>query len=608
MLTSDLDDRSRGDAITNPVGPGDQATVEPVADRIQIVVVADDHAGLRTLVHNIIESPDCDVLEASDGNEAWDLIKARKPDLVLLDLNMPFRSGLEVLQSVRADPELRGTQVMILTSSDSQTDVDAGILAGADFYVTKPFSASDLLARVSEAMGHRIASARAKQSSRPTEGRRDPMLERAGSNGNGPAGEQDAISPETAEKIALGKALAARVHDVTRMTIEAEAAAGLSELSSPRFAKPTRHVHTVATRGVARMLIAGQNSTEKERNFIGRLGVMSAIYGLPVATLVRSSHLWRDAILEVLDEEAARLGTDPSVRADAHSTTTSSVDTAIVQLARAYDSQMDVIGRREDAATGALHTTENRLEAAVADVTSKNALLEIASRQQTEFIANVSHELRTPLADILGSAEIILESAAAELGAQERLDVKQIETSARVVLRLVNDILDQSLLEADKMVLDRHNVDLGKLIDFVLAMVRTTAHDRNLYLRSEIGEGALVWVDEVRIRQVVTNLVGNALKFTATGGITVRCVSQGDHWRVEVSDTGIGIPPQSHERVFERFGQLDTTTTRHFGGAGLGLTIARRLVQLHGGEMGLDSQVGAGSTFWFTLPSMLPPV
>jgi two-component system, OmpR family, alkaline phosphatase synthesis response regulator PhoP len=124
----------------------------------QTVLVVDDEPNLRFVVRSTIESPKYQVIEARDGVEAWSLIKERKPELVLLDIKMPKRSGLEVLSAIRADPELRGTQVMMLTSSDDEADIDAGLIGGADFYLTKPFSTSDLVARVEEAIGNRAPS------------------------------------------------------------------------------------------------------------------------------------------------------------------------------------------------------------------------------------------------------------------------------------------------------------------------------------------------------------------------------------------------------------------------------------------------------------------
>lgn len=122
----------------------------------ETVLIADDEPGLRLLVHSAIESPLYQVVEASDGVEAWNLIKAKKPAVVLLDINMSGRSGLDVLTAIRADSELRGMQVIILTGSQDQRDIDAGLLAGADFYLTKPFSPTDLLARVAAAIEHQV--------------------------------------------------------------------------------------------------------------------------------------------------------------------------------------------------------------------------------------------------------------------------------------------------------------------------------------------------------------------------------------------------------------------------------------------------------------------
>ena len=124
----------------------------------QTVLIVDDEPNVRALVHNTIESPYYQVIEACDGDEAWTLIKERKPAVVLLDIRMPGRSGFDVLTAIRADPELRGTQVMMLTSSGEQKDIDRGILAGADYYLTKPFSPADLLERVAEAIGRRVPS------------------------------------------------------------------------------------------------------------------------------------------------------------------------------------------------------------------------------------------------------------------------------------------------------------------------------------------------------------------------------------------------------------------------------------------------------------------
>jgi signal transduction histidine kinase len=415
----------------------------------------------------------------------------------------------------------------------------------------------------------------------------------------------------------LGRALAARVTEATRLTAEAAAAAGLSELASRRFAKPVRHVHNLATRGIARLLVTGEGTTEKERNFIGRLGVMAALHGLSVATLTRSYLLWRDTNLRVLSEEVGRLGVAPRVSEEARAIIRSSADTGIVRMARAYDYQMHIVGSHADAVTVALNNSEaqvqasvldiskknDQLSAAMAEISDKNVQLTVVNRQQSDFIANVSHELRTPLAGILGYTELLLEGMDGELNSDQLRDVREVQSGGQVLLTLVNDILDESQIEAGKMALSSACVDLKAMIDSVVATVRPLADQKSLYLHAEIPDGAEALGDEKRLKQILTNLVGNSIKFTDLGGISINCLPWSGFWRVSVADTGIGLPEDSRDLVFERFRQLDPSITRRFGGTGLGLAIAKGLVVMQGGEMGVDSTLGLGSTFWFTVPA-----
>jgi signal transduction histidine kinase len=405
------------------------------------------------------------------------------------------------------------------------------------------------------------------------------------------------------------------------MTAEAAVEAGLSELASRRFAKPIRHVHNLASLGVAKFLITGQGSSEKERNFIGRLGVMAALHGLSVATVTRSYLLWRDTNLRVLGEEVSHLGIAPALAQEARTMIRSSADTGIVRMARAYDFQMHVVRGREDAMKVALLESEAQLQAAVVDtsrkndqlsaamaeISDKNTQLNASNRQQTDFIVNVSHELRTPLAGILGYTELLLEGADGELEPDQQRDVQEVQTGGQVLLRLVNDILDESQIEAGMMALNTGCVKLKPVVDAVLSTVRALAGQKSLYLHADIPDGAEALGDEGRLRQILTNLVGNAIKFTDAGGVTINCLPWAGFWRVSVADTGIGLPDDSREVVFERFKQLDTSTTRRYGGTGLGLAIAKGLVIMQGGEMGVYSTLGLGSTFWFTVPSYPGP-
>ncbi|MHB8588389.1 MAG: sensor histidine kinase [Candidatus Dormibacteraceae bacterium] len=448
--------------------------------------------------------------------------------------------------------------------------------------------------------------ARRSDPSGPVTQRHDPAAPDAAAEASPPAWETTSQDRDGEAKFRLGQALAARVNDVTRLTEAAVGAANLTELTSRRFIKPLRHILTLSTRLYAQWLMDGSVITEKQQKFISRPGGMVAVDGLSVAALTRSYLFYRDASLQVLDQEAARLGTPAAVMNEARSVIRATSDGAVVRMARAYDTQMQAAKLRALAADAALRDSETQLKAAVVDISDKNVQLMEANRQQSSFIANMSHELRTPLTGILGFTEFLLAGTDGSLSDAQRGDVKDIQASGQVLLTLVNDILDESKIEAGQMSLEVGCVDLRALIDSVLAAMRELADHKSLYLVANVPEAAQVRGDAFRLKQVMTNLVGNAIKFTDAGGITIECVAAGEFWRVSVTDTGIGMNDETRARIFQKFKQADSSTTRRFGGTGLGLAIARSLVAMQGGEIGQDSALGRGSTFWFTLPAFLP--
>ncbi len=225
-------------------------------------------------------------------------------------------------------------------------------------------------------------------------------------------------------------------------------------------------------------------------------------------------------------------------------------------------------------------------------------------RLKSQFLANMSHELRTPLNSIIGYSEILLDGDDGELTEEAIEDVSTIHQSGQHLLMLINDILDLAKIEAGQMSLDRRMIDLSKLAGEVLHASQVLVKDKPVELRL-VQESPVVPVmaDALRIRQVLTNLISNAVKFTEKGSVTVSVGMNGKHEAyVAVADTGIGIAKDHLHLIFEQFQQVDGSSTRRAGGTGLGLTITRHLVQMHGGEIYVDSQVGVGSMFRFTLP------
>ncbi|TMF02389.1 MAG: response regulator [Chloroflexi bacterium] len=227
-------------------------------------------------------------------------------------------------------------------------------------------------------------------------------------------------------------------------------------------------------------------------------------------------------------------------------------------------------------------------------------------RMKDEFVSMVSHELRTPLNGVIGMTDLLL---CAELAPQARGYAEALQRSGEVLVAIVDDILDLSKIEAGKLDLESAPLDVRRVVAEVGEFFLDRAWAKGVELSWSIADGVAVSLrgDQIRLRQVLLNLVGNALKFTEIGGIRVsveleRSTSDSYVVRFEVADTGIGIDPLARERVFQPFSQADSSTTRKYGGTGLGLPICKRLVELMGGTIGLNSQPGHGSTFWFRLP------
>lgn len=247
-----------------------------------------------------------------------------------------------------------------------------------------------------------------------------------------------------------------------------------------------------------------------------------------------------------------------------------------------------------------------------AEVKDKNAALERADRLKSQFLANVTHELRTPLHSIISYGELMLDGYLdGELTTEQEENIRFMVRSAEDLAHLVNDMLDLSKIEADRIEIKLEPIDLTQSLRDVVSQLKPIADSKHLCLMLDIEENLpKVLADGQRCRQILLNLVSNALKFTEQGGVTISAtlLHRDDTVRIAVRDTGIGISPAALNYIFEAFRQADGSTTRRFGGTGLGLTIAKKLVELQGGEVAVESVVGQGSTFSFTLPVALAPM
>ena len=253
---------------------------------------------------------------------------------------------------------------------------------------------------------------------------------------------------------------------------------------------------------------------------------------------------------------------------------------------------------------GTLVTNLNRMSGELGRL---YAQLEAANRHKSKFLANSSHELRTPLNAIIGFSEVLGERMCGDLNDEQAEFIQDILTSGRHLLSLINDLLDLAKVEAGRMDLALAPFDLPTAVDGALTLVRERATRHRIGLGLDVAEGVgEIVADERKVRQVLLNLLSNAVKFTPDGGrIHVRVALQHGEVAVAVTDTGVGIAPEDQAVVFEEFRQVGNDQTRKGEGTGLGLALVKRLVELHGGTIRVESEVGQGSTFTFTLPTHL---
>jgi signal transduction histidine kinase len=237
------------------------------------------------------------------------------------------------------------------------------------------------------------------------------------------------------------------------------------------------------------------------------------------------------------------------------------------------------------------------------EIEDKGREIEIANKHKSEFLANMSHELRTPLNAILGYTELIIDNIYGDVPEKIQEVLERVEKNGRHLLNLINDVLDLSKIEAGRLTLSLNEYSMQDIIQTVFTSVEALAAEKNLNLKVKIpgiletGKG-----DEQRIAQVILNLLGNAIKFTEQGKVDVAATVSNESFLVSVTDTGPGLSETDQKKIFEEFRQADGSSTRVKGGTGLGLSISKKIVEMHGGRIWVDSSLGKGSTFSFTLP------
>jgi len=503
------------------------------------ILVADDNADMREYIVRLL-GQHWTVEAVSDGLEALQAARRLVPDLLISDVMMPHLDGFALVRELRLDPKTAGIPTILLSARAGEEATAEGLRAGADDYLVKPFSASALLIRVET----QLSAARLRQSLRAAAEAERQRLER--------------IFRESPAAICVLRGRDLRV-----------------ELANP---------HILQIWGKTEAII-GQPFADAVPEIRGQ-GYIELLQGVLESG---APHYGKEALARL---DRARDGVLRDAYFDFVYAPFPSPDGTIdAVLVHAYEVTEQVLARRN---SDLLRDAEQ--------LARKDA--EAANRLKDEFLATMSHELRTPLNAILGWASILRQGTPDPDGLERGLAT--IERNALAQARLIEDVLDVSRIISGKLRLDIRRVDLIAIVNAAADVVRPAAAARRVRLSVEHGpEPSLDVVgDADRLQQVVWNLLSNAVKFTPTdGAVALSLERDGSGLRLIVRDTGSGIAAEHLPFVFERFRQVDSSTTRKYGGLGLGLAIVRHLVELHGGSVSAESAgLGQGATFTVELP------
>jgi len=542
----------------------------------RILVVDDNPTNLNVLI-DYLDHVGFEILAAEDGQDALEQLDYIKPDLILMDVMMPELDGFETCRRLKANSDTKDIPVIFMTALTDTVDKVEGFNVGAVDYITKPFQHEEVLARLTTHLTIRDLQTTLEQRVSDRTHRLQVIADLSKKLNH--LRDLDTLLADVAYELKTEfNYYHVQLYLVNRAN-QIVIADGAGETG--RKLKETKHTITLERTIVG--LAAETKSTVSSVDNPDR-PVFSHSILLPNTKSELAVPIISDnrliGVLDILSDEANFFTHEDGFM----------LQTIADGIAIAIDNATLLIEREE--------TIQQLRE------------LDLAKSQ---FISMMSHELRTPLNAVLGFAELLLSGLSGDVSEQAKGDIQLIHNSGQHLLALINNILDIAKIEAGLTEIEIQPLDATYIMKEVVQLTEALLRDKSVTILLDVpADLPFILADHTRLRQIMLNLVGNAAKFTSAGQITLKARpilankqetdKDAKMIRFIVIDTGIGIPPEKQEAIFETFQQADMSDTRQYGGIGLGLTICKQLIQLHGGDIGVISEEGQGSEFYFTLP------
>jgi signal transduction histidine kinase/DNA-binding NarL/FixJ family response regulator len=557
-----------------------------------ILIIEDDPIS-RDILVNIFQGKGYSVSIAEDGVAGLEILRKEKPDLVCLDIILPRLSGYEVCRTVRKDPEISSTPILMITSLGKKEDIIKGLKSGATDYISKPFTPAEVLARVKVNLEQKFFLDHLKDRTRKFRLAYEVL-------------ETTTASLDLKQILYILVEKTAAVLKAERcsiLVVEGQWDADQSDLKgtvlvshedpnmteiSIELAKYPEVIKAFRTGSL--VIVEDVQSDPIMEN------VRSLVESLGYQSILAAPLTYRGEIMGALLLRSARKGKSFSEE-----------EVAIVRV---------IAGASTNALKNAclfekLESRSQRLERINEQLVKANQELEWLSNIKSEFVSTVSHELRTPLTSIIGFSELLSEEQVGPLTREQKDYASQILRKGKDLLALINDILDTGRIEAGKIACRFKTMRLQDAINEAISSTRHIIESEPMIKIDLMENLPEIEADPDKVTQILINLLGNALKFSPPDSpvfIRAKCIEgrresdQSDLVQISVEDRGMGIPEDAQLKVFDQFFQVDQGAARSYPGAGLGLYIARSMAELHGGKIWLESIHGKGSIFHFTLP------